>query len=171
MGVHQGLCDRALAMIAVAIRALRRLLTVPVGYLTVLTGAAWVATLAGRTGTRPSPQARRFAVLVPAHDEEQVIGETLDGAGRARLPGGPLPRSTSSPTTAPIATVGSGAAAGVDRARARRTEVRGKGPALASTIDELLGARSRATRADAIVIVDADTIVAPGVPRARSTPR
>jgi len=49
-----------------------------VGYLTVLTAAAWRASAAGAPHTPLAPSPRhRFLVLIPAHNEEQLIGSTL----------------------------------------------------------------------------------------------
>jgi cellulose synthase/poly-beta-1,6-N-acetylglucosamine synthase-like glycosyltransferase len=51
------------------------LLALPVAYLLVLTAAAWRA--ARRTPLALEPAARRFAILVPAHNEELLLPATL----------------------------------------------------------------------------------------------
>ncbi|MET0326659.1 MAG: glycosyltransferase family 2 protein [Ilumatobacteraceae bacterium] len=143
---------------AAGIGLLRGALAVPVAYLTVLTAAAWVATV--RPRRRPgSPGGRSFALLVPAHDEEDVIGETL-----AALLALEYPASLRSVHViadhCTDATVDIALACGVEVHR-RDGVIRGKGPGLASVIDELTSDASGAPP-DAFVIVDADTIVAPG---------
>ena len=55
----------------------RAVVAVPIAYLSVLTAAAWGASLL-RPPRRPvSLGTTRFAIVVPAHDEEAVIGDTL----------------------------------------------------------------------------------------------
>ena len=148
---------------AAGIGLLRWTLTVPVAYLTVLTGAAWVATLSPRRQSEAAPGRRSFAFLVPAHDEEAVIGETLAALLAVDYPADlrsvHVIADHCSDATAEIA-----AAHGVEVHR-RDGEIRGKGPGLGSVIEELCGATSM-PGPDAFVIVDADTIVAPGFLRA-----
>jgi hypothetical protein len=127
----------------------------------VLTGAAWVAT-AIRRRTRSlaaAPASTRFAVLVPAHDEEPVIGATLDALAALDYP----PEHYRVHVIADHCTDGT-----VDIARAAGVEVhehaderRGKGPALAWVIGQLLDTRD-GEAPDVIVIVDADTVVDKG---------
>ena len=144
--------------VAVGVGLLRAALTVPVAYLTVLTGAAWFATLVPRRRAGPPPMTRSFALLVPAHDEEDVIGETLTALLALEYPAAlrsvHVIADHCTDATAEIAL-----AAGVEVHR-REGEVRGKGPGLASVIDELNGLDGTPAP-DVFVVVDADTIVAP----------
>jgi glycosyltransferase involved in cell wall biosynthesis len=135
----------------------RGALAVPVGYLGVLTVSAWVAT-ARRSPRDPAPT-KRFAVLVPAHDEEAVIADTL--AALARL-------DHDDHTVHVVAdhctdrTVELARAAGAD-VMENASGARGKGPALQWLLHQVLDDADLAGRAiDAVVVVDADTIVAPG---------
>jgi 1,2-diacylglycerol 3-beta-glucosyltransferase len=137
----------------------RAALAVPVGYLTVLTASAWVAT--ARRSTPVPGRAIRFAVLIPAHDEEDVIADAL-----AALAAVDYPRELHAVhvvadhcTDRTVALV---AAAGVD-VRENTSGRRGKGPALQFLLDGVLAEADRDGRPiDAVVIVDADTVVSPG---------
>ena len=142
--------------------AVRTVSAVPVGYLGVLTAAAWFATAPADHRRRRARDAR-FAVLVPAHDEEPVIAETLPALAALDYPA-ELRRSTSSPTTARTRTVELVAAAGVDVREHTSSTRQGPGAGVA----DRRGARraDRRTPVDAVVIVDADTVVAPGFLRA-----
>lgn len=152
---------RALTSIAALLAAGRTVLAVPVGYLSVLTGAAWVATATRRCRPRAieAPSTARFAVLVPAHDEEPVIGTTLEAlnaldyaAERYRVH---VVADHCTDRTVEIAR-----AAGV-AVHEHAGERRGKGPALAWVIRTLLDAVD-GQAPDIIVIVDADTVVDKG---------
>ena len=148
-----------LFVVAAALGASRVVLAVPVGYLTVLTASAWVAT--ARREHRAPGAATRFAILIPAHDEEAVIGDTL--AALAALDYPPDLRSVHVVADhCSDRTVELVAAAGVD-VRENSSGSRGKGPALQWLLDAVLGDADAAGRPiDAVVIVDADTVVAPG---------
>jgi 1,2-diacylglycerol 3-beta-glucosyltransferase len=129
-------------------------LAVPVGYLAVLTASAWIAS-ARRTTVRAAP-ATRFAVLVPAHDEEEMIADTL--ASLARLEH----ERYSVHVVADHCTDGTvevAQAAGVD-VRENSSGTRGKGPALQWLLDQVLADAERdGLVIDAVAIVDADTLV------------
>jgi len=132
---------------------------VPVGYLTFLTASAWVATV--RRAKRAPGSATRFAVLIPAHDEEAVIGGTLAALSSCSYPhelrSVHVVADHCTDRTVELAT-----AAGVD-VRENTSGRRGKGPALQWLLGGVLGDAHAAGRPiDAVVIVDADTIVAPG---------
>jgi hypothetical protein len=149
--------------VATAIGLLRTVLTVPVAYLGVLTGAAWIASLTPSRRAVPGSLGRSFAVLVPAHDEEDVIDGTLTALLALDYP-------AELRSVHVIADHCSDATASMARARGvevhqRDGVVRGKGPVLASVIDELTGPEA-GHGPDAFVVVDADTIVAPGFLRA-----
>jgi 1,2-diacylglycerol 3-beta-glucosyltransferase len=151
--------------LSTAVRALlaaaRIVLAVPVGYLSVLTGAAWVATAAKgrRARATEAPPTARFAVLVPAHDEEPVIGATLEALGGLDYPAERY-RVHVVADHCTDRTVEIARAAGVEvheHAGARR----GKGPALAWVIRTLLEAPD-GQAPDVVVVVDADTVVDKG---------
>jgi 1,2-diacylglycerol 3-beta-glucosyltransferase len=127
----------------------------------VLTGVAWVATATRRRARGPAaaPARIRFDVLVPAHDEEPVIGATLDALAALDYP----PEHYRVHVIADHCTDRT-----VDIARAAGVEVhehaderRGKGPALAWVIARLLDSPA-GDAPDVVVIVDADTIVDKG---------
>ena len=56
------------------------------GYLTILTVAAWTARRDGESPGRTGEATRRFRVLIPAHDEERLIGATLASLTAQRYP-------------------------------------------------------------------------------------
>jgi hypothetical protein len=150
---------RPLAPIAGVLAGARLLLAVPVGYLTVLTGAAWVATIAGRN--RPARTARRptttFAVLIPAHDEEQVLGATLRAMTLLDYPA-ELYRVHVVADHCTDRTVEIGREAGAE-VHEHTADPRGKGPALEWVTGRVLDTGNGDPPPDAFVIVDADTIV------------
>ncbi|MET0143885.1 MAG: glycosyltransferase family 2 protein [Ilumatobacteraceae bacterium] len=159
--------DRLVAPVAVVLRAASVGLAVPVAYLTVLTAVAWGATAVRWRRPRASTAAagrarRRFAVLVPAHDEAQVIAETLGALQRVEYPDDRYEvhvlADHCSDGTAAIARSLGACVHEIDG------ELRGKGPALAGAIARLTDPElvSDDDPLGAIVVVDADTIVAPG---------
>ena len=99
----------------------------------------------------------RFTILIPAHDEELVIGATLASVGALDYPDDKVSvcviADNCSDTTAAIAR----AAGATVLERTNATE-RGKGYALAYAMQHLL---AQPNPADAFAIVDADTWVAP----------
>jgi cellulose synthase/poly-beta-1,6-N-acetylglucosamine synthase-like glycosyltransferase len=100
-------------------------------------------------------------VLVPAHDEEKVIGDTLESLASADYPADRfrvfVVADHCTDRTVEIAT-----AAGVD-VRQNGSGSRGKGPALQWLLSGVLAdARRDGTVFDAVVIIDADTVVDPG---------
>jgi hypothetical protein len=147
-----------LAGVATALSLGRALAAVPIVYLSVVTGAAWVATARGRR--TPDGGRTRFAVLVPAHDEEDVIADALGS-----LAGLDYPRERYRVHVVADhctdATIEIAVAAGVD-VRENTSGTRGKGPALQWLLTGVLDDAERAGEViDAVVIVDADTVVAP----------
>jgi hypothetical protein len=126
------------------------------GYLSLLTAGAWRAVVSGRTRTPLGAECRhRFGVLIPAHDEERLIGATLKSLAEVDYP----EELMSVHVVADNCTDGT-----VDVVRAHGFEAHphddpdhaGKGPAL-----EWLRARlsARGEVYDAFVFIDADTIV------------
>ena len=133
-------------------------LAVPVGYLGVLTVAAWYATWVGRRSGGDARVPVSFAVLIPAHDEEEVLGETLVALSKVHEPAGGhrvvVVADHCSDRTIEIARAG-----GVE-VLDHDVESRGKGPALAWAIEQVVVAPEPP---DAILVVDADTIVDPSL--------
>jgi hypothetical protein len=133
-------------------RALTAIAAVPNAYLLALLAAAWRGM---RTPVPPrGPADLRFAVLVPARDEEAVIGDCLASLRALDYPAGRF-------ATIVIADhCSDGTAAVAARAGAtvweRRDGADGKGAALAWALDRLEGA-------DAVVVVDADCTVSPNL--------
>ena len=127
-----------------------------VGYLSVLTVAAWSAP---RRRSSQSREARhRFLVLIPAHDEERLVGQTLDSLDAIDYPGELIEVHV-------VADNCTDATADVVRSRGVEVHERtdqsapGKGPAL-----QWLRARleERGVQHDAVVFLDADTTARPG---------
>jgi cellulose synthase/poly-beta-1,6-N-acetylglucosamine synthase-like glycosyltransferase len=126
------------------------------GYLMVLTGAAWWARLHDRQTTpiRDEPTTR-FAILVPAHNEERLIATTLRSLLRTDYPDDlfevHVVADHCTDQTAEIVR-----AAGIEVHEHIDPEPPGKGPALAwlrSRLDE------RGCLHDVVVVIDADSIV------------
>lgn len=142
----------------------RCVLAVPIGYLSLLTGAAWAATLVRRArpdDVRPSP-GTRFAVLIPAHDEELGIADTLASLGAVDYPSHAYAvHVVADHCTDRTAEVAAHAGAIVHEHGGPN---RGKATALAWALGRILA--PAADPVDAVVIVDADTIVHPGLLRA-----
>lgn len=130
--------------------------------------ALWIAylltlLLAAARPLRRGPQpalmapAPRITVVVPAHDEEIVLGATLDSLAHQHYPADRF-------ETVVVADNCSDATAAIARARGARVlertnpHLRGKGYALDWAFERLLAAPDAA---DAFVIVDADTFVDP----------
>jgi hypothetical protein len=148
-----------LSVVAASLGLTRATLAVPIGYLTVLTASAWVAT--ARRPSRTPGTATRFVVLIPAHDEEAVIGDTLAALAAvdypAELRSVHVVADHCTDRTVELVT-----AAGVD-VRENTSGNRGKGPALQWLLGTVLDEITAVGRpVDAVVIVDADTVVEPG---------
>jgi cellulose synthase/poly-beta-1,6-N-acetylglucosamine synthase-like glycosyltransferase len=128
------------------------------GYLLLLTAAA----LLGRKAVPPEAgQRRRFALLVPAHDEESTIGRLLSSAQKLEYPAGRyavhVVADNCADRTAEVAR-----AAGAQVEERFDQTARGKGQALRWLLARL---RERGAHYDAYVVIDADTIVAPDLLR------
>jgi hypothetical protein len=145
---------RAATIVAVDVPG--ALLALISGYLVTTTAAAWWARHQGGGQTPlPASPTHRFVVLVPAHDEERLIGSTVDSLRALDYPS----------NLVGVHVVADNCSDGtVAIARAHGAEVHervapddpGKGPALQWLLDRL---RSHGERPDAVVIVDADTTV------------
>jgi cellulose synthase/poly-beta-1,6-N-acetylglucosamine synthase-like glycosyltransferase len=141
-----------------------------IGYLVFLLGAAslsqWRGSRRARMKASPSEASSppRIAVVIPAHNEELVLAETLDSLNRQTYPRDRymvvVVADNCTDTTARIA--GKQGAFVLERFN---TVERGKGYALAWAFEKLLAPHTDElpdrTPEDAFVIVDADTWVAP----------
>jgi GT2 family glycosyltransferase len=132
--------------------------TTLVGYLSVVTLAAWRARRSG-AGITPVPvePAHRFVVLIPAHNEEKVIGEALTSLSELDYPRELFSVHVVSDNSTDSTT------AIVERSGAEAHERiapddGGKGPALHWLLQRLW---ARSEPHDAVVIIDADTTVSP----------
>jgi 1,2-diacylglycerol 3-beta-glucosyltransferase len=130
--------------------------------LPVLAAAAWLALLAVLARPRPPPPEvaprTRFAVVVPAHDEEAGIGRTVENLRAAAWPAERrrvlvVADNCSDRTAERAREAGAEVLVRTDAAR------RGKGYALALAFETVL----REGWADAVVVVDADTLVSPNL--------
>lgn len=119
------------------------------GYLAALSALA-------RRGTPPPPAARppRFVVVVPAHDEQRGIGETVRSLLALDYPRS-LFRVQVVADNCADETAAAAALAGAEVLVRHDPERRGKGYALRFAFDRVLEAGD----ADALVVVDADTLV------------
>jgi cellulose synthase/poly-beta-1,6-N-acetylglucosamine synthase-like glycosyltransferase len=139
-----------LASVAIALALLT-------GYLVVLTIAA---VFASKHGPPPGRGQRRFGILVPAHNEEVLIGRLLDSLSQMDYPRERFDicvvADNCTDTTAAIAR-----AAGAHVYERVDDRERAKGFALRWLLQRLRGADY-----DAYVVLDADTVVAPNFLRA-----
>src|SRR4051812_23952688 len=144
------------------ILALRALLTLAAGWLAGLTGYLLLLTGAAVLGRGASPppeagQRRRFALLVPAHDEEVTIGRLLASTRTLAYPASRfdvyVAADNCTDRTAEVAR-----AAGAQVEERYDHAARGKGYALRWLLARL---RERGARYDAYVVLDADTVVEP----------
>lgn len=127
---------------------------IAVGYLGVLTAAAWRTRDRARIEAQHHPD-RRLAVLIPAHDEAVGIGATLDSLRAVDYPSDLVEVHV-------VADHCHDDTADVVRAHGFRVHERnhdrpGKGPALTWLLDRVMDEGAF----DAVVFVDADTVVAP----------
>ncbi|MBI4494499.1 MAG: glycosyltransferase [Chloroflexi bacterium] len=124
------------------------------GYLVVLTLAA----LLGRTAGPPAgPGARRFALLIPAHDEEALLGRLLASLrqldySRGRFQVYVVADNCTDRTASVARSLGARVYERFDRS------AQGKGFALHWLLERL---RADAPGYDAFVVLDADSVVAP----------
>ncbi|MDP9491879.1 MAG: glycosyltransferase family 2 protein, partial [Actinomycetota bacterium] len=135
---------------AAAARAVQRALWVPVAYVAVLTAAG----LRRPAPVAPAQGQREVLVLVPAHDEEQLIRETVGSLLAAEY-------DTSRRRVVVIAdncrdaTASAARAAGAEVWERTEPARSGKGPALAWALERL----RQEPDWELLVIVDADTRV------------
>jgi 1,2-diacylglycerol 3-beta-glucosyltransferase len=135
--------------------------TASISYLLILLIAAACAkrssTLPTDYNSGPVTGTIRFAVMIPAHDEELVIASTLDSLAVQTYPQSfvevVVVADNCTDTTAEIAR-----SSGATVLERFNKDLRGKGYALDWALTQLL---QRSNKVDAVVIVDADTWVAP----------
>jgi cellulose synthase/poly-beta-1,6-N-acetylglucosamine synthase-like glycosyltransferase len=129
------------------------------GYLLLLT-------LLSRRPPAPVPPApaRRFDVIVPAHNEEAGIARTVENLSRMDWPG-TLRRILVVADNCVDATAAKAREAGATVLERHDTERRGKGYALALAFERSLADGF----ADAVVVIDADTVVSPNLLAAFAT--
>jgi 1,2-diacylglycerol 3-beta-glucosyltransferase len=137
-------------------------LAVPIGYLGLLTLSAWRAIRAGehRTTIAAAPT-HRFAILVPAHNEERLIADALASLEALDYPAG-LVRTHVVADNCTDGTAAIVRAHGVEVHERDAPDDGGKGPALQWLLHRLW---QREDEHDAVVIIDADTTVSPNLLR------
>ena len=138
------------------------LIAVPVAvadvYLAVLTVAAAIRQrLTRKVPVEPRPPRHRLAVLVPAHDEERIIGATIDSIVEQRYPrelfAVHVVADNCSDRTAEVARQH-----GAQVHERMAPEAPGKGPALGWLVERV---QAGPEPVDAVVIIDADTSMSP----------
>lgn len=121
-----------------------------------LISLAWIAVSGGRKHTAPSDPALRFLILVPAHDEELLIRETVESVQRLQWPRDQISllviADNCQDRTAEIAR-----AAGANVLERTDTTLRGKPRAIAWALE-----RVDLASFDAVVVLDADSKIDPG---------
>jgi len=144
------------SIVAAALIVLALLPALSTAYLLFLTAAAVARKLGSRRRDVPGPETR-FGVLVPAHNEEALIGRLLDNLARLDYPPALLDvwvvADNCSDATASIAR-----AAGAKVMERVSATDRAKGFALRWLLARLT---ERGMHYDAYVVLDADSIVAP----------
>lgn len=144
-------------MIAGAARAAQRALWLPVGYLAVVT----VAGLRAKPRTPRASTRFRFVALVAAHDEEGSVGATVASLLATNYPV-ERRRVIVVADNCSDATAERAEAAGAETWIRDDPAARGKGPALRWAAERLAADEEW----DALVVVDADTLVEPSFFRA-----
>lgn len=149
------------SMIRVASRIARGAAGIVVGYLLLLTDAA-ISHPRHTRGTTARLPTRRYAVLIPAHDEQRLIASTLASLSAldypAELVGIHVVADNCTDATADIVR-----AAGYEAHERHDPQHPGKGSALQWLMATLA---DRNELGDVIVFIDADTTVDPGFLRA-----
>ena len=142
-------------MLRAAVAITRSTLLAITAYLGVLTVAAARAAKSAPMSSPPTPPRHRFVVMIPAHNEERLIGSTLASLAELDYPAGWVQTHvvTDNSTDGTASIVGATAAELHER---DDPDHAGKGPALHWLTARL---RERGQLADAVVFIDADTIV------------
>jgi 1,2-diacylglycerol 3-beta-glucosyltransferase len=143
-------------LVGIALAALALPVVAWTGYL------AWLALLSWANPLPPESEPRtRFEIVVPAHDEEGGIGATIASLLAIDYPAA-MRRVTVVADNCTDATATRARAAGANVLERSDAERRGKGYALAYAFERVL----EANEVDAVVVVDADTLVTPNLLRA-----
>src|SRR5690348_15564151 len=142
--------------------ALEILLALPLLYLLALAGGAVIGTIRRRHASIGDAPASRFAIVIPAHNEELLIGTMLSSLARIDYPTDRFDihiiADNCTDHTAAIARD-----AGVHVQVRTDLEHRGKGFALSWAFNLLMNG---ASRYDAYVVLDADAVVDSGILKA-----
>ena len=142
-----------------ALLTLEVLLALPLLYLLALAIGAIVGTVRRASASAAGAPARRFAIMVPAHNEEMLIGTTLHSLAQLDYPADQYDvhviADNCTDLTAEVAK-----AAGVQVHTRVDLEKRGKGYTLSWAFDLLMHSDAPY---DAYIVLDADAIVAPGM--------
>ncbi|HEX5548295.1 MAG TPA: glycosyltransferase family 2 protein [Ktedonobacterales bacterium] len=145
-----------------ALLALEALLALPLLYLLALAVGAAIGTIRRPQAPDGETPPSRFAIVVPAHDEEALIGTMLSSLARIDYPAEcydvHIIADNCTDRTAEIARE-----AGVHVQVRMDLEHRGKGYALSWAFNLLMNG---AARYDAYIVLDADAVVDPGLLRA-----
>jgi 1,2-diacylglycerol 3-beta-glucosyltransferase len=134
-----------------------------IGYLLLLTGAAWRAPR--RTEPRPDGPSHRFLILVPAHNEERLLPELLANLGQLDYPSSlfsiHVVADNCNDRTAELALLGGAIAH-------ERTDaaLRGKGYALQWLMQQIW---ESGEPHDAVLVLDADSVVSANFLRVMDT--
>ena len=129
-------------------------------YLVMLAVAAFVGGRdqpARRVGVTP---ATTLAVIVPAHDEEQLIGRCIESLRRQDYPAGRYRIVVIADNCSDRTAEKASEAGAMVMVRASAPEARGKGQALRWAMDRLL---AEPEPPEAVVVVDADSVCEPGM--------
>lgn len=153
----------ALAVARGVVLALEIALAIPLAYLLALAVAAAIGTLraasASRKNAAQTPTAT-FAILVPAHDEELLIGKALNSLTKLAYPRDRYAvHVIADNCTDRTAEIAGAAGENVHVHQRFDEEKRGKGFALAWAFDLLIHGE---TQYDAYIVLDADAVVEPG---------
>ncbi|HEY1390379.1 MAG TPA: glycosyltransferase family 2 protein [Ktedonobacterales bacterium] len=145
-----------------ALLALEALLALPLLYLLALAVSATIGTIRRPHAPDGKEPTSHFAIVVPAHDEEVLIGTMLSSLARIDYPADcydiHIIADNCSDRTAEIAR-----AASVHVQERTDLEHRGKGYALSWAFNRLMNS---AIHYDAYVVLDADAVVDPGLLKA-----
>lgn len=150
--------SRSSAALALLAGAASAVVALPAAYLGGLTGAALVSSRHRSAPRAGRAEPTRFWILVPAHDEESTVAETVTSLLNQDYPSGRMSVHVVADhcTDSTVAVAGEAGADVWDHA----SDLRGKGPALNWLLTELSG-EAGVVDDDWVVVVDADTVAEP----------
>jgi len=144
-------------MLMKLVRSILVVVQIPMAALVLYLDALSLAALLWRRAPAPAPARARFAILIPAHDEELLLAHLLESLAALEYPRAlysvHVVADNCADGTAAAATAG-GAAMYERRDESRR----GKGYALRYLFERL---REGGVDVDAYIVVDADSVVSP----------